>query len=307
MDDLTPDGPDSGRLVGWKAIAGYMKVSQRTAIRWAEGYGLPVTRVRRGDRPLVCANPVDLEKWWQSAAARESLDHDARRESHEVLGRPPDRLGGVDGAESQVLSSADIGRWWNSVSRAGSLRGLVLLGCLLAAAGGVVVWRTRAADALSAGSPSPTPIQRAHSGAASPALIELSAAPAGQNGFSMTVAEGEMARLETSDLNLGLQGKMVGQQLKVFVYRLRPVGAGESAEFVESRLLSPGDTLAPLRVDGAGCEVTWSGPIPSAVTAATLPRSQCCTVCAGLTGCGRNVSAPCGGCQGEVRFSGVRR
>lgn len=307
MADLVSEGPDAGRLVGWKAIAFYLNVSQSTAIRWAERYGLPVTRVRRGDRPLVYANHVDLDIWWQSASAAAVRDHDATKECREAPGPLPDRTAGAPAAEVQVRGGVDIRQLWSALRRYGGLRVFALLGCLLAVAGGFVVWRARAVDSRSAGSLPATPVQRAHSGAAAPALIELRAAPAGQVWFSITVAEGEMARLETPNLNLGLQGKMVGGQLKAFVYRLMPVGTGESAEFLESRLLSPGDSVQSVRVNGSVFELIWPGEIPSAVTAARLPRSQCCMVCAGLTACGRNVSATCGGCQGEVKLTGAER
>jgi hypothetical protein len=141
----------------------------------------------------------------------------------------------------------------------------------------------------------------AHSEATSPRLVELRIALAERTGFVVTVAEGEMARLDTPTVRLGLQTKIVGEQLKIFVYRLKVLGTGESAEYLESRVLPAGNAALRVRVAGVVLEITWSGEIPAGVAAARLPRNQCCLVCAGLTMCAQSVSGTCGGCQGDAK------
>jgi hypothetical protein len=53
---------DNDRLVGWKEIAAYLKVSERTARRW-EANGLPVKRPNPEQRGTVFAWPQDLDEW----------------------------------------------------------------------------------------------------------------------------------------------------------------------------------------------------------------------------------------------------
>lgn len=275
MADSGPGAHGPDRLVGWKAIAGHLKVSPRTAIRWADSYGLPVSRVPRGDRPVVYAEPAELDAWWESPAARELRGEDSREEKPPAREVPPNH----------------------------KVRFLLLAGCLLVAAAGISAWywHARASGAGSAESGSSGFVQRVHSESASQALVELRVTPVGQAGFTITVAEGEMARLETSSLHLGLQGKLAGGQLNVLLYRLTPLRSGESADFLESRLLQPGDAVERVRVAGTELDLMWPGEIPAAVAAARVARSQCCMVCAGVTACGRNVAAPCGGCQGNLK------
>jgi hypothetical protein len=190
---------------------------------------------------------------------------------------------------------------WNALRGFGAFKYLALAGCVMALAGGVAVWHATADDARAAGSYSSGLARQAYGKAESPALVEMRVTPVGQAGFTITVAEGEMARLDTPNLHLGLQGKMAGRQLKVFLSRLGPVGTGESLDFLESRLLQTGNAVERVRIDGTVLELMWPGEIPAAVAAARVARNQCCMVCAGLTACGRNVSAACGACQGELK------
>ena len=50
-------------LRGWKAIAGHLQTSVRTALRWEREFGLPVQRVKGARGDLVFADPVELERW----------------------------------------------------------------------------------------------------------------------------------------------------------------------------------------------------------------------------------------------------
>jgi len=95
---------DSDRLVGWKEIAAYLKVSERTARRW-EASGLPVKRPNPEQRGTVFASPQELDEWVGRGAAREL---NAPRPKRWVLGL------GVLGAVSLVVVLAG---WWRASIR----------------------------------------------------------------------------------------------------------------------------------------------------------------------------------------------
>jgi len=57
-----PQGESGRRLVSWKAIAGYLGVSVRTAQKWERERGLPVHRTP-GKRATVFASARELDAW----------------------------------------------------------------------------------------------------------------------------------------------------------------------------------------------------------------------------------------------------
>jgi hypothetical protein len=295
--DSKGDGPGTHRLVGWKAIAGHLSVSQRTAMRWAEHYRLPVFRVPRGDRPVVHATAEDLDRWWESAESREA--------------RGVDSGGTLDTVRNQnTLGSGDaVGV---TSQKAGDRKGRLVLGLvgLLASIAVVVgyLWygefsalssKKQATPPRAIGSP-------AHGQPSSEHLVELRVAEGEHEAFTVTVAEGEMVRLDTETVHLGLQSKVVENGLKLFIYRLRPLGAGESADYIESRIFAAGAAEERLKVDGTEFRLLWSGEIPADIAAARQRRMQCCMVCGRVTVCGRVVSGGCGGCQGDALREPVR-
>lgn len=56
-------------LNGWKEIAGYLKCGVRTVQRW-EQLGLPVMRVRPGDRGPVMAHSENVDSWIKIRTSR---------------------------------------------------------------------------------------------------------------------------------------------------------------------------------------------------------------------------------------------
>lgn len=56
-------------LNGWKEIAGYLKCGVRTVQRW-EQLGLPVMRVRPGNRGPVMAHSESIDSWIKTRTAR---------------------------------------------------------------------------------------------------------------------------------------------------------------------------------------------------------------------------------------------
>lgn len=61
------------RLVGWKDIAAYLKVSERTARRW-EANGLPVKRPNPEQRSTVFAWPQELDEWVSRGGVEEKKE-----------------------------------------------------------------------------------------------------------------------------------------------------------------------------------------------------------------------------------------
>jgi hypothetical protein len=294
LDAAVSEEHDPERLIGWKAIAGYLHVSPRTAVRWAERYGLPVERVPRGGRPLVHSTAGELRHWWESSAAGEARAEGVR----ELRPGKGDSNGSVP---AEGLAAQPPGRpVWRSPWRAFSL----LL--TVAAVAGVYLWWAKSGASEAEASKPLKFIDRASGRAASPRLVELRLAAVGGQAFAVTVVEGEMARLETPTASLGLQAKVVDDHLKVFAYRFRPVGSGESAEYLESRVLPPDGAAERVRLEGVVLELMWPGEIPVGMAATQLERAPCCIVCSGMTMCGRTVSATCGGCQGKITETTTR-
>jgi hypothetical protein len=117
------------------------------------------------------------------------------------------------------------------------------------------------------------------------------------------ISEGEMARLETAANRIGLQAKRLDGGLKIFVYRLEALGMGESAAYVGSVVLKPGEQAEQMQLGDEHFVVAWLGPGSMRPSAGALGREPCCMVCNGVTICGQVVSAQCGRCEGNERAS----
>jgi serine/threonine-protein kinase len=99
MADDNPAKPTSGadpsdRLMGWKAIAGHLQVSVRTAQRWERVGSLPVHRPARGPKSSVFAYGSELDDWWNSRGDEE----------------PPEGAHQGDARSIAVLPFADLDR-----------------------------------------------------------------------------------------------------------------------------------------------------------------------------------------------------
>ena len=76
---------ESRQLRGWKEIAGYLRVSERSAKRWEQSRGLPVRQMAGASRDVVFAFTDELNAWlslsserrWQQAFARfDAVEHE---------------------------------------------------------------------------------------------------------------------------------------------------------------------------------------------------------------------------------------
>jgi tetratricopeptide (TPR) repeat protein len=67
-------------LDGWKAIAEYLRLTERTVQRWEKSRGLPVRRFKgdsRDEQPRVFAYKAEIDAWWkQNTPLREELRED---------------------------------------------------------------------------------------------------------------------------------------------------------------------------------------------------------------------------------------
>lgn len=74
------------RLDSWKAIAGYLRRTERTARRWERHEGLPVHRLSHHDRSSVYAFKSELDTWRAARSAEPSFDQaDSPRGSNRYL------------------------------------------------------------------------------------------------------------------------------------------------------------------------------------------------------------------------------
>jgi TolB-like protein/Tfp pilus assembly protein PilF len=69
------------RLESWKAIAGYLRRTERTARRWERHEGLPVHRLSHHDRSSVYAFKSELDAWRAARSAEPSIDQADRPRS----------------------------------------------------------------------------------------------------------------------------------------------------------------------------------------------------------------------------------
>jgi hypothetical protein len=285
--------------VGWKAIAGHLGVSDRTAIRWAELYGMPITRVPRGSRPLVSGSPEELTAWLRhspgaAAAMAEQTGHPTRDREEDPQGLPGEAVNGPIRLPEKPTSPDSVARRW--------LTRRVLVAALLStmAAGGMAAlgWRLGfRVGAMPVQAPAIAAVSRAHGDAISSKLVELRLIPRGQAAFVVRIIEGEMARFDANGISLGLHAKFDAGHLMVYVSQIARAGGGESLQHVETRRLAAGEAV-PVRLRGTEFELLWPGGISSA-DVPELPRRPCCLVCETFTVCGRAVAAPCGACEGE--------
>lgn len=290
---------NGSRLVGWKAIAAHLGVSQRTAVRWAETYDLPISRVPRGERPVVFSTAEELDNWWLSAAAasiRGERGPEAESESTAsrvdgVLDASPAEKADGGGPPSRPLLWSP--RW---IKAAAFGLGLPLAVLVAGYAGGrhwsslsdrTLAWRTRAG---------------AHGQALSTQRVRLTLT-IDEKPTSVVVSEGEMARLETPTSRLGLQSRVAGGALKVFFFRLGRAGSRESATFVESRSVAAG-SVERVSLDGSSVQLSWDVVQGLGSAAREPPKEPCCMVCNGVAVCGELVSGECGRCDASA---GARR
>jgi hypothetical protein len=60
----------SDALQSWKEIAAYLKRTVRSVQRWERNAGLPVRRMRAGDRGSVLAFRSEIDRWLHSRPTR---------------------------------------------------------------------------------------------------------------------------------------------------------------------------------------------------------------------------------------------
>src|SRR5688572_7547319 len=69
----------SDRLDSWKAIAAYLRRTERTARRWEQTERLPVHRLQHQERSSVYAFKSELDAWLAARGARATAVNDERQ------------------------------------------------------------------------------------------------------------------------------------------------------------------------------------------------------------------------------------
>lgn len=278
---------DGERLAGWKSIAAYLRVSERTAIRWAQEYGLPVARMARGSRPFVQTTTQQLDEWMASKTAADAQQSAETRAA--LADRPAE-------GDRQALERV---RSWRVPRR------VLIWGTALAAGILAVTFATaQLQNGTETSSPPETLAGRVGDGARGEAKtanrVQIDVSLAGGSPSQVTVPEGGMVRVETAGLAMGLQPSERGKELEVWVFRLGRLRGGESARFRLAQRLR-WQVPMPLELDGKRFAVTWRGALRPEVTGPSALVDHCCIVCAGMTACGERVEAPCGRCVGPLK------
>ena len=293
----SPPLDDTERIVGWKAIAAHIKMSERTAVRWARAHGMPVHRVAGSGRSAVFAWPHELDSWSRTAAATLARKEEGT-DAGAALDQCVDEPGPPDTETAPAASSAG-GEHLNA--KANGIRWVWPV-VALTAFGLLIVYLT-ANHVVGSAPPRTLPWKvenGAHGRPASPSTIELRLVVGSWGPRMVTVHPGDMVRVETATVALGLHSEVDGDRLRLNVQRLAPLGTGESTTHVLARDLVQ---QKPERIEvlGQSLSVTWL-PSPQGAADATKDIVKpCCLECEGLAVCGIAVTSACGACRGEAR------
>jgi len=107
---MSSNGSDD-RLESWKAIAGYLRRTERTARRWERHEGLPVHRLSHHDRSSIYAFKSELDAWRAARSTGSPIDETKSR-------RGSSRHTRLAWAASLVAVVAALGGylWWRASS-----------------------------------------------------------------------------------------------------------------------------------------------------------------------------------------------
>lgn len=293
MDDL-PESRSAiapPRLVGWKAIAAYLGVSQRTAIRWADSAGLPVRRVTRVNRPSVVAEPAELDVWYLSSAATKARGEDLAPGGETNPGDSFEVPADAQPTTQPPPEAPTPGR--RSLLLAAAAAVLVLAG--LAFAVQRVMSPPHSATASRAAA---SPLRdRAQGRPLSLDRVRLRLGFEDQPPSTVVVKPGDMIRLETPSIWLGIQTRPEGGQLKALIFKLEAVPGGEAARHGLTVALEQGQRKE-FQVEGHALNATWLSTEPGTPSVSSnLSLDPCCVVCRGINVCGEMVASTCGACK----------
>lgn len=118
------------RLKGWKEIAEFLHVGDRTAQRWEHSLGLPVHRLETARSVIVFASRTEVQAWLESAEGKQAkaerpVDAESPSQSFETaptVRRRTASWGWTRVAAVAVLLSAFLMgtlAWWKSASKTG--------------------------------------------------------------------------------------------------------------------------------------------------------------------------------------------
>jgi hypothetical protein len=294
-----------GRLHGWKAIGSYLHVSDRTALRWHERFGMPVHHVGLGGRAHVFAQPGELDDWVSShegVLARGSNVEPPATDGHE----PPPAPGQLapDDVNAPPRNKGHTAEPGVSVGarrpvRSAPSRTTLLVGTLAIvslAIGGGIWWGRRTAAANRPGISTERRATSATSRPLSSTLVVVDLRLTGDELFRVEVPDGGLFTLqEPGKPKLGLGPWKDGESLRLLLFELtRPqAGGGERVRAITQ--LHPVRGV-PTKIEALGTTLAFTWTSQRTAPHDGSQTQTCCVACDGPTVCGRTVAAPCGTC-----------
>jgi hypothetical protein len=285
------------QLRGWKAIAAYLRVGPRTAIRWGNECGLPVHRAALSGRPLVFAWPSELDSWLVSR--EQPAEHTA---GFEPTGAPPV-------SDPPNTTDDELRPRWLRASRV-SPRALCLLVLVVVAVTVVaaVAWRghSRSADRAQAirdaeaSARVRVPIERPEPATTGGVCLFLRILPS--EDYWVRVDTGAVATLkDQSGARLTLRPVVRDTAVEMAVLDPTNIDPSTNSAHELLRFMMPAAGPASLRALGYDLRVTLtdSRAPGSAVEGRRTPELPCCLSCGEVTVCALEVAAACGRCAGE--------
>jgi hypothetical protein len=308
-EETNPNGKQD-RLVGWKAIAEHLGVSPSTAMRWADHFAMPVSRVPGSSRSVVTAMRHTLDAWQRpDSASANSTDADenlfsAAQEAGVEFGAGEDQ---ESLARAHTALDTSPSRRWVPLTAA------VMLAIAAALGVGWLLGEHSAGRAPMLPQPGtvtqpPTlPWQITRGGFAIDVtggrpLLLLAVSSAGGGSFTISVSSGNLVRVETVAKRVAFTPNLEGERVSLALQQLRLFAGGEGIREVGLRSLARGKTERVV-VDGESLDVTWLGVQPREATPGgpAKPVQPCCLSCGTMTVCSDAVSAVCGRCTGQPK------
>ncbi len=308
-EETNPNGRHD-RLVGWKTIAEHLGVSPSTAMRWADQFAMPVSRVPGSSRSVVTATRHTLDAWQRpDSASATGTDADenpvvAAQEARFEFGAGEDQEC-ADTAATPLDASRSLRRVAMTVAVMVAVAAALGLGWLL---GEQAAGRAPLLPQPGTVTQPPTlPWQITRGGFAVDVtggrpLLLLAVSSAGGGSFTISVSSGNLVRIETVAKRVAFTPNLEGERVSLALQQLRVFAGGEGIREVGLRSLAKGKTERVF-VDGESLDVTWLGVQPRQATPGdpAKPVQPCCLSCGTMTVCSDAVSASCGRCTGQPK------
>jgi hypothetical protein len=230
---------DEPVLTGWKEVAAFLRVSERTAQRFEQELELPVGRVRGAKGSVVRANPAELRAWLQRT-------QQAVREARGSQDAPADRDDPTDG-EPVPASGRLFPRLFLTVA------GVIVALALVAVLAVTLIQRRHARAPTSV--PPPATVQS----------IQLEVSGIAAKPLQLLVADGGEGLISlSSGETLRLSPHLAGHDLVLEVSQRAKGGDAEQYRSLATARVGRGGT-APMTLEFAGhtLAIAWTSTFPA--------------------------------------------